>query len=293
MKLYYYRGAAQNFGDDLNNVLMPMVFPNFFDEDGRVLFLAIGSVLFDHHPQTSLKVVFGSGYGQYTAAPRLDENWKIYCVRGPFTASALGLDKRSVAADTAVLANRYLMKPTTKRYRFSYMPHWQSLSTGDWSKACELAGVEFIDPRWPVERVIDMILSSETVVTEAMHGAIVADAFRVPWVPVLPFHRSHHFKWLDWAGALDIELKHYHVHPASLRDWWASYTGRSGHWLSSENTLMQALVGEANRILPHVAARSLDRLTKVEPLLSADSVLEEAIAKLEEAAHKIRSDFGR
>lgn len=293
MKLYCYRGAAPNFGDDLNNVLMPIVFPDFFDDDGRALFLGIGSVLFDHHPQDALKVVFGSGYGQYTAAPRLDESWKIYCVRGPLTASALGLDKRSVAADTAVLVNRYLMKPTSKRYRFSYIPHWQSLLTGDWAKACELAGVEFIDPRWPVERVIQMILSSETVVTEAMHGAIVADAFRVPWVPVLPFHRSHWFKWQDWSAALGLEIRHQHVHPASLRDWWASYTGRSGQWLSRDNKLMQTLVGGANRILPHIAARSLIRLIKSEPLLSADSALEGAIEKLEDAACQIRSDFRR
>jgi Polysaccharide pyruvyl transferase len=293
MKLYYYRSTAPNFGDDLNNVLMPMVFPGFFDEDDLTLFLAIGSVLFDHHPPSALKVVFGSGYGQYTAAPRLDDRWKVYCVRGPLTAEALGLDARLVAADAAVLVNRHMMKAVPKRFSFSYIPHWQSLRRGDWPKACQLANIEFIDPRWPVERIIEMIQASTTVITEAMHGAIVADALRVPWVPVLPFHRSHRFKWSDWAAALKIDLKHHHAFPATLQDFWVSYTGRDGNWMSSENRLVQLVVNAANVALPYIAAHRLERLSRMEPVLSSDVALEAAVSKLEEAADRIRRDFRR
>ena len=293
MKLYYYRSIAPNFGDDLNNALMPKVFPRFFDEDEVVLFLAIGSVLFDHHPQQAMKVVFGSGFGQYTAAPRLDERWKFYCVRGPLTAQALGLDERLVAADAAVLVNRHMKREVPKRFKFSYIPHWQSLLNGNWPRACELADVELIDPRWPVDRVLEMIQASNTVITEAMHGAIVADALRVPWVPVLPFHRSHRFKWSDWAGALEINLRPYPTFPATLHDLWVSKTGRDGNWMSSKNRLVQLAVGAANDTLPYVAARGLRRLSEMEPVLSSDIALARAIAKLEEAADQIRRDFDR
>ena len=63
-----------------------------------------------------------------------------------------------------------------------------------------------IDPCGGVERVIADILASELLVTEAMHGAIVADALRVPWVPVRPVQPTNRGKWFDWASALDIEL---------------------------------------------------------------------------------------
>ncbi len=47
MKIYTYRGEMPNFGDELNNWLLPKVFPNLFDDDDSRLFLGIGSILFD------------------------------------------------------------------------------------------------------------------------------------------------------------------------------------------------------------------------------------------------------
>jgi hypothetical protein len=55
MKIYTYRGEMPNFGDELNNWLLPKVFPNLFDDDDSRLFLGIGSILFDHHPPRSEK----------------------------------------------------------------------------------------------------------------------------------------------------------------------------------------------------------------------------------------------
>ena len=51
MKLYFYRGQHENFGDELNHWLMPKVFPEFFDDDPSVLFLGIGSIILDTHPK--------------------------------------------------------------------------------------------------------------------------------------------------------------------------------------------------------------------------------------------------
>src|SRR3546814_1140970 len=103
VRYYAYRGEEPNFGDELNHFLLPRILDGFFDGKDDPLFLGIGSILFDHHPAHLTKIVVGAGYGGYMAKPVLDDRWKVYAVRGPRTARALGLDQRLVAADLAVL----------------------------------------------------------------------------------------------------------------------------------------------------------------------------------------------
>ena len=103
MKMYFYRGRRPNFGDELNVWLWPRLLPGFFDADERELFIGVGSTLFDFLPPQSRKIVFGAGYGGYTAVPAIDERWRFYFVRGRLTAAALGLDARLGVGDAAIL----------------------------------------------------------------------------------------------------------------------------------------------------------------------------------------------
>ncbi len=96
MKLYYYRGRQPNFGDELNPWMWLQLLPNLFSEDDSSTFLGVGSILYDHFPEDTLKIVFGAGYGAYTPAPNVHTgSWDIYFVRGPQTAEVLGLDSAS------------------------------------------------------------------------------------------------------------------------------------------------------------------------------------------------------
>lgn len=54
--------------------------------------------------------------------------------------------------------------------------------------------------------------ASEKIICEAMHDAIVADAYRIPWIPVSSFQSFNDFKWKDWAGTLSISLKVNRLH---------------------------------------------------------------------------------
>lgn len=291
MKLYFYRGHQPNFGDELNHWLLPKVFPGFFDDGEAELFLGIGSVLFDHHPQAPTKIVFGSGYGGYTPLPRFDARWKVYCVRGPRTAAACGLPPDKVAGDAAILIHRFHGLAPARRVGASFMPHWESLQRGQWEAVCRLAGVRFIDPRRPVEQVLQEIATSEVLVTEAMHGAIVADALRVPWVPVLPFHRSHHFKWHDWAESLGMRLAPYALWPSSaLEAHVARYQGDGGA-LKWPGRPLGLAIRVANRAFLLAAAARLQRAARVAPSLSSDAALARALDRLESSAERIRQDF--
>jgi len=105
MKMYFYRGRRPNFGDELNVWLWPRLLPGFFDDDERELFIGVGSTLFDFLPRESRKIVFGAGYGGYTAVPAIDERWRFYFVRGRLTAAALGLDAGLGVGDAAILVD--------------------------------------------------------------------------------------------------------------------------------------------------------------------------------------------
>jgi succinoglycan biosynthesis protein ExoV len=43
----------------------------------------------------------------------------------------------------------------------------------------------------------------------------VADALRVPWIPVRPIQPPNRAKWHDWASALDLTLRWAHVWPSN------------------------------------------------------------------------------
>jgi succinoglycan biosynthesis protein ExoV len=51
------------------------------------------------------------------------------------------------------------------------------------------------------------IAETEVIITEAMHGAIIADAFRIPWIPVRTHQEILDFKWKDWTSSVCVEYK--------------------------------------------------------------------------------------
>ncbi|MES3085064.1 polysaccharide pyruvyl transferase family protein [Sphingomonas faeni] len=291
MKLYFFRGEVPNFGDELNLWLMPKVFPELLDEDCRVILLAIGSVLFDNHAHDSLKVVFGSGYGAYTSPPNIDKNWRVYAVRGPRTAAACGIPIDMVAGDTAILVRRFREKNPKKRYSCAFMPHWQSIKRGNWEAVCRRAGIHFLDPRAPVETLLDEIEASELVITEAMHGAIVADALRVPWIPIMPFEAVHRFKWFDWAEALDVRLRPRKLFPSSTIEARMAWAGKETGRLRDAGGAVGLLLRTSDQIFERLSARTLSRMRQQRPQLSQEDALELATVRLEHAASEIRRDF--
>ena len=276
MKMFQFSGACPNFGDDLNGWLWPRLIPDLLDEDAAVRFLGIGSILYDTFDPAALKVVFGAGFGVYTQPPRIDASWFVYFVRGPRTACALGLDRRLGLGDSATLIRAAMPGTVSKRYRFSFMPHWESMVYGAWAEAAAQAGLHLIDARWPVDTVLDHILASDVLICEAMHGAIVADALRIPWIAVQPLMRINQPKWLDWGDSLGLDVRMAELRPSTWLEQarqrlesnrnrlrWASYHGRK-------------LGGRLNVFWTRDAARALADAALHEPQLSADAAIERA-----------------
>lgn len=292
MKMYYFRGSPPNFGDELNRWLWPRLLPGFFDGKEDRIFLGIGSILFDFHPPGSRKIVFGAGYGGYTPLPRIDANWDIYFVRGPMTARAIGVSEALGVGDAAILLRSCIGERPPKYFSASFMPHWESVGDGEWAAICAEAGLHFIDPRAPVEEVLNAILSSDVVVTEAMHGAIVADALRVPWVPVRPIQPQHRRKWLDWASALQLELRPMRLSPSNGLEAATSLLGGTGKSAMRLRRYGRVLKSVAAPYFHERAATSLRRLAGADPTLSRDSVIERAHGIMLERLEMLRRSHG-
>jgi len=204
MKLYYFEDPRGNFGDDLNPWLWNRLLPGFFDDDGGRLLVGIGTLLNHRLPSGPKLHIFGSGFG-YGRAPKIDGRFVFHAVRGFETARALGLDPALAITDPAVLVRTVtLPPPAAEATSIGFIPHCQSSRNFEWETVCRDIGLKYISAEWSVDKVIAEMRSCRTLVCEAMHGAIVADALRIPWVPVSCYDYIAHFKWKDWLSTVDL-----------------------------------------------------------------------------------------
>jgi succinoglycan biosynthesis protein ExoV len=287
VQLYRWRGAERNFGDELNALLWPKLLPGFFDDDPAEQFLGIGSVLDARHETGAVKLVAGAGYGGYEAPPTLDANWIIHWVRGPLTARRLGLPEVCGLGDPAML----LSAPCAGGRSIGFMPHFQSLERGAWAAAANAANVTLIDPRGDPAAILGAIGACRLLVSEAMHGVIVADAMRVPWIAMRPLMSMHRAKWQDWADALGLRLRFQLLAASSLAERLhaspVAATRRGRHLLDLAHPMLQA-AGRCRFI--EQAAWSLTAAAAFAPQLSAAAALDRCRTRMLERLDALRRD---
>jgi succinoglycan biosynthesis protein ExoV len=296
--LYYCKTPNGNFGDDLNLWLWPRLAPEVCDRQDATLFVGIGTILTHKIPRTPTKVVFGAGCWNTGPLLKIDDRWIFHCVRGPLTAARLGLDPALALVDPAILVRRFLNHPPGPKHPVSFMPHLQSMPHADWEALCARIGFHCIDPRSGVERIISELQGTELLLAEAMHGAIVADALRVPWIPVRMYSRFAEFKWQDWTQSIRVPLKLMDVPPI--------YTHPPKGWKRVDYVVKKALAhagaGRENwkrlgirTSTGDEVSRSLEALKKVpekqQPFLSDETFLSQLEARLMERLSNLRATW--
>ncbi|MDY7024020.1 MAG: polysaccharide pyruvyl transferase family protein [Cyanobacteriota bacterium] len=221
MKLFYYerRDGFSNFGDQLNSWLWPQLLPEFFDEDETTSFIGIGTLLNQllpqRVPQAKRLIIFSTGVGYEQPLKTLNSNWKIYCVRGRLSAQKLGLLTDLAITDGAILTRRLYQSSAPKKYKFTYIPHIHHATFAQevWQRICTQIGFHYLDPRADVDKVLLTVTQTEVLLAEAMHGAIIADTLRVPWIPILTSPRILPFKWRDWCDSIQVKYSPYYLSP--------------------------------------------------------------------------------
>lgn len=312
MKLYYYqrRDRQPNFGDQLNQWLWPQLCPQLFPaislgdlaaspnaiESQDTVFVGTGTLLnhrLDERTRPARKlIIFSTGAGYEQPLRQIPAHWHVCCVRGPFSARRLGLSANLAITDGGILVAR-LVSPSPTRSGTSFMPHIHSAiaASDHWQTLCDRAEMRYIDPRWPVPDVLKAIGSSQQLITEAMHGAIVADALRVPWIPVTTSPRIYAFKWQDWCASMGLPYWPHRLPPLTDYPRWGR-GARSGllagrHWLratleSPTTTAHYALTAHDSAII-----QRLQTIAQCPPYLSTDSLFRNRIDRLQSGLHQL------
>ncbi|EUB97757.1 polysaccharide pyruvyl transferase [Rhizobium sp. CF080] len=313
MKAYYWESHHGNFGDDLNLWLWDALLPGFRDVHPDTLLVGVGTVLNPILlPAGQKKLVIGSGYGYGTPPDVSDPSeWDIRAVRGPLTAAKLGLSPDKAITDpAAMIADMPEFRNLPKIHKKTFIPHWESAEFGMWNAVCEPVGLTYLDPRGEAKSVIRHIAQSELIIAESMHGAILADAFRVPWVAVSSSRSINNFKWNDWAASVGTTYEPRYV-PVSTRAeavakrsrfWGISFDGQqpahqaapdahSGEVLTRTSPSQTGLRGMAKQFLAAPSVLALWQASRAEARLSPDETLAQRKEKFRMMLEGIRRDY--
>ncbi|HWM81875.1 MAG TPA: polysaccharide pyruvyl transferase family protein [Pseudolabrys sp.] len=330
MKVIYYRSPNGNFGDDLNAVLWKKVLRPEVFEAGDAVLLGIGSIFRDDFlsaAATERKRVFvlGSGAGTGPLPSRWpNADWSILAVRGPLTAHVIGRPAAAVTDSAALLATAPTLLPAVlRRDGIVFMPHYNSVADSRWPQICSELGITFIDARGAVDETLDRIGRARLVITEAMHGAIVADTLRVPWIPVHCSPAVLPFKWLDWTQSLDLDFRPVALPPSSawealkhlkirkvdgangmhrlsdrdediVEDFFRRYGGATTEDLAPKRLIggrqagvLRKALSIFDRVFAERAADALLAASREQPTLSRDTVLAQRVDRLQTAVRTL------
>lgn len=212
MEVFYYRDPKLNFGDDLNAVLWPRILPKEAFEADDFEVVGIGSILTQEYAgslASSGKRVIVLGSGTSYDQPPIDiAKWDVLAVRGPWTASMIGMPEKAVTDGAILLADTTdLWQRAERATDVVFMPHHRSIRQTPWEQISRDAGMVYVSPQQPVETILAAFARAKLIVTEAMHGAIVADTMRIPWVPVVVAPTVDEFKWRDWGQSVEVPFE--------------------------------------------------------------------------------------
>jgi hypothetical protein len=225
---------------------------------GRCL-LPIGSVLWEHTFEriTEPVDVWGCGWRGTSLSSAVMARVQFHAVRGPRTAAGLGLSAHIPLGDPALLLP-YLRQQEVKQHgRTLVVPHFFQVDHIHAAQRCRLTGCDELlsmrvlgapvpgqrmSPRRlpgmvkarvqlgiPVHtawQAIQRIAGADFVLTGSLHGAILAQAYGVPWASYDDGYVDVPEKWHDWADYLGIQMRFVST-LAEGEQWWQT-EGRNG-----------------------------------------------------------------
>jgi len=244
-----------NFGDRLNEIVWPHFAPELCSSSTPGQIVGIGSLLNHRLPREGMKYILGSGFG-HGNEPVVNDTWRVVWVRGPETAKLLGRltgQQYKFITDGAVMLSE-MYANEGKLYDISLIPHCSACSPAAWGMLEEITrrvGIHLISPEQHPEEVVRQISQSRRLLTEALHGAIVADSFGVPWQPI-EREGILRFKWVDWTASMGLP---YEPSALTYRTSWFPDKGRA-------RTLGAMARGLAGTVSKPFVRQQLEKLAK-------------------------------
>jgi len=207
--LYYWQGR-RNFGD----LIAPLLLKRFARLDARWAteatadLVLIGSVL-DRLSDNYRGIIAGAGK-LHEHTKRTFPDARLLGFRGPLTAR--GFRGNFVLADPGLLADELVELPE-KQYDLGLVPHWtdHDLEHNETFLRYDPLIIRVGDD--PLD-VIRQIGSCKKIVSSALHGIILADAFGIPRrIEIAPRMLTHAhqeggiFKWRDYSASLGMAFE--------------------------------------------------------------------------------------
>lgn len=222
--IYWRKGMErQNFGDFLTEVFLRKIVRNPVRSKVKAdKFRLIGSVIeepiiwmdLEEHlkKETSQSIIayWGCGARNLTPlSPGVLERCNFFGVRGPLTRDLLSLPQDTVIGDPAILLP-LIYKPEVKsaKKQTISISHFQ-----DKISPCELQAMTKTDKvvdigispnLGDIFKLIDEIVSADFVLTGALHAAVVAYAYDVPFAYLDTGFIDNPFKWEDFSTSISI-----------------------------------------------------------------------------------------
>jgi hypothetical protein len=268
--LFYWSEQRErvNFGDYISLYLYDKLIERN-TERGEILLLGVGSILhapllskvLDSRPDLAELHVWGSG-ARTLHGPAL--SWlesrivtRIHGVRGRYTARALQCSAELAIGDPAFLLPFLIQtSPAEAKSGTTFVPHisqckhtpeLQALLT---KSRCDRVLEPLIDPTPDsLENFVAELCSSSFILTNSLHGAILAQAYGVPFsYGTVGDYLNCPFKWKDHSSAISAA----HLFAANLEQ---------GRTLYRDN-FSRALTPDAARILEALPEHWLSPLAR-------------------------------
>lgn len=201
LPLFWHIGQP-NFGDDINPSFYKLLCRNDFHfqtNRSELHGLGMGSIL---HSANGQSVVLGSGMIGADFKPKGIDFQKVHMVRGELTKRAIGLPETVAVADPMVLLSEVWSAPKLRSHRIGYVPHVSNYLVATRFQA---KGIFVINPAWDPWRVVASIADCEFLLSQSLHGLIVADALQIPNAWVMPSQGmvGGRFKFDDYYTTVD------------------------------------------------------------------------------------------
>ena len=204
---FFWHIGTPNFGDDINRELFALLGGRpvrLRTDRSQPHFLGMGSIL---EKATDQSVVLGSGFLRKPVGP-VGKEAKYVAVRGKLSRDALGVGEEVLLGDPMVLLGQVFRPTSERKHTLGVVPHVTEVAA---LRKHAPPGLRVIDPADSPWEVIKEIGACERIMSQSLHGLIVADALGIPnlWLAPSVSMAGGEFKFLDYFSTLDAAKRPY------------------------------------------------------------------------------------
>ena len=196
---------SRNFGDAINPTLIKFLSGEDAVNNHAAIphYIVAGSILAYADRNST---IWGAGF-MSKDDKMIEEPKKICAVRGPMTRDQIirhGYSCPEVYGDPVLLLPMfYNPQHFTKKNKLGVISHYVETDLPQWKKYIDKDTI-YIDITANWKYVVDSILSCERIISSALHGLILAEAYKIPYTWIKPSYKIEggEFKFIDFFSSL-------------------------------------------------------------------------------------------